>query len=278
MAIKLSSVFDEYPNPFYIVKPIIANGKSEDFVYEYVNNAFCFFLGRNRDELMGRKFGEVFGTGEEFWLNSFMDVAVGCKHLFINNVSTVINRKLYTELFHVEPDMCGCIIHDYEEVADSISATENEILRRKANTDFLTGFYNRFYLNELKNDFSGKTNVGFSYIDINNLKAVNDLLGHSSGDELIKKVADNLREYFDGSFIFRVGGDEFVVITYGLDKDSFIRLAKQAKEFFSKDDLAAVGYKFYEKVDDFDACIGACDDLMYKHKKIMKFKRNFPPV
>jgi diguanylate cyclase (GGDEF)-like protein len=270
MNIKLSNAFDEYPNPFYIIKPIVVDDSSNDFVYIYVNNAFCVFLGKSRKELVGKKFSEVFGEGEPFWLKAFLHVAVDRQHLFLNNVSTVIGRNLYTELFHIKPDLCGCIIHDYEEVSDSIATTDLEQLKEKANSDFLTGFYNRYYLNDLKDEVVGKKNVGFTYIDINNLKEINDLYGHSAGDDLIIKVATYIRKLYKNSTLFRVGGDEFVVITYGQTKDKFYSTAKRARKIFSKENLAAIGFKFYDEVENLDTCIVDCDDLMYKHKKFMK--------
>ena len=48
--------------------------------------------------------------------------------------------------------------------------------------------------------------------DINGLKEVNDTKGHESGDVLIRSAADILAKSFEDARIFRIGGDEFVVI------------------------------------------------------------------
>jgi diguanylate cyclase (GGDEF)-like protein len=271
MKLKSSKVFDEYPNPIFIIKPILADGVSEDFEYIYVNNAMCKFLGIERDELVGHTFLETFKTkGERHWLDLFVDVAFGSKHTYVDYVSHVINKKMYTEVFHIRPNLCGCIIHDFKVLTDDIRAYENEELRHKANDDCLTGFYNRFYLSELRDDITGERNVGITFLDINNLKNSNDTLGHAAGDELIVRVSQMIRSIYDGSTFFRVGGDEFVIITTGISRDGFLNMSQKAQAEFEKDNLAAIGYDFYEKVDDLDKCISHCDTLMYEHKRQMK--------
>lgn len=71
--ITLKQVFDEYPSCFFLVEPIIKDGKSADFRYMYVNHSFGMFVGHNQSELIGNTFNEVFGKiGEPFWLNLFM--------------------------------------------------------------------------------------------------------------------------------------------------------------------------------------------------------------
>ncbi len=57
------------------------------------------------------------------------------------------------------------------------------------------------------------------YLDLNNLKTVNDVNGHNFGDEYIKKFASNLLSTFTNDYCFRIGGDEFVVAsTLSLDE------------------------------------------------------------
>jgi PAS domain-containing protein len=137
----------------YIVKPIFVDDVSNDFRYIYVNKAFALFLGRSVEELKDNRFLEVFKEeGERIWLDLFASAANGRKHAYYENVSTVIGKRLYTEVFHLEPDLCGCIIHDFQVITDSIKSDQNKELWHKANYDYLTGFYNRFYLKELYDD------------------------------------------------------------------------------------------------------------------------------
>jgi hypothetical protein len=57
-----------------------------------------------------------------------------------------------------------------------------------------------------------------------------------------------------------------VVVTTGMEKAEFLKLSEEGKKLFEESNLAAIGYQYYEKVDDLQACIEACDRLMYKNK------------
>ncbi len=269
MNLQVADVFDEYPNPVFIIKPIYETEEVKDFTYIYVNKAFCLFLGRNRHELMGHRFCDVFAqNGERVWLDSFKEASRNKRHLYVEDVSTVIGRKLYTEMFHIESDLCGCIIHDFKIVTDEVS---NE-LRDKANRDFLTGFYNRFYLKEVFNDIALKKNLGITFLDINNLKYTNDMLGHAEGDKLIIKVSAMIRDIYGDSVVFRVGGDEFLIITMNISKDEFLMLSEKSRNAFGMNSIAAIGYRYYDNVESLQSCINQCDALMYENKT--KMKRN----
>lgn len=270
---KLKKVFDDYPNPMYIVKPIIEDGVTKDFTYMYANKSFCIFIGRSYGELVGRNYSDNFDEpGEEFWFNLFSESALHRKHLYVDNVSTVIDTKMCTEVFHISPNLCGCIIHDFKKISSMMFKSMNieDELRYKANYDCLTGFYNRYFLEEQYDEISKRSNVGITYLDINNLKVTNDTLGHKAGDSLIVRVSNTIKLIYNDSMVFRVGGDEFVVITVDRDREDFLKLSQQCITAFSKDCSVAVGYGFYERVDNLSDCIEECDALMYENKKRMK--------
>jgi diguanylate cyclase (GGDEF)-like protein len=239
-------------------------------------------LGRSHDELVGHRFTEIFGAGERFWLDLFADSALGRRHAMAENVSTLIERKLSVEAFHIEPDLCGCIIRNFEQVSSAEKKSEEMSFR--ANHDFLTGFYNRYYLRELCTQLDSEESIGVSFIDINNLKKTNDTFGHAAGDQLILKVARHLRELYDGALLFRVGGDEFVTVTAGCTREEYEKTAEQARQLFEHSGLAAIGSRYFEQVDDLEACVNCCDLLMYKHKKAMRRAteegkaNHFPPI
>jgi diguanylate cyclase (GGDEF)-like protein len=270
MKLNLEEVFNQYPSPFFIIKPMMEKGITYNFKYLYVNPALAEFLGMATEELIGHTYQECFGTGEQDWLDRFADTAMEKKHFFVNEFSYTVGRKIYAELFHIMPDLCGCIIHDFQDIQNDLEAQENAALIRKAKCDCLTGFYNRFYLDELTKDSIHRNNVGISFVDINNLKVMNDTYGHDAGDKLIIKVSEMLRAAYHKSEIFRIGGDEFVVITQGYEKDGFLQMCEQTQETFRKDDLAAIGYQFYEKMENLKAGINECDVLMYEEKRRMK--------
>ena len=269
--ITLKQVFDEYPSCFFLVEPIIKDGKSEDFRYMYVNHSFGMFVGHNQSELISHTFNEVFGKiGEPFWLNLFYDVASRKKVRYVESDSTIINRKLTVEAFYVEPGMCGCIIRNHEQaVSDSVVISDSS-LERKAYFDTLTEVYNRLYLQENEVRLSAEQNFGVAFFDLNNLKSVNDTYGHKAGDELLRNFVKLLRLQFPQSFIYRVGGDEFVVISLHQQKDIYLSICDKMRSALNQTNEAAIGYRFYEQIDDIWRAIDECDQLMYDHKREMK--------
>ena len=94
--------------------------------------------------------------------------------------------------------------------------------------DALTGLVNRFAFDDALEglDARGPHPVGVVMVDLDGLKQVNDELGHSEGDALLRRVADVLRATFRvDDVIARIGGDEFAVLTAGRDAQAVELLA-----------------------------------------------------
>lgn len=272
--LELGAVFDDYPNPLFIVKPIVENNRSEDFTYIYVNQAFANFLGKSVGELIGNSFAAVFGEGlaEEQWVTSFYESAVHGKYLHVDNESPIIGKKLYTEIFHVAPDMCGCIIKDYAHISENlllVTREEHDLLE-KAKRDTLTGLYNRTYLKEIEHTIVEERGVGIIFLDLNNLKDTNDTFGHEVGDKLLCEFADLLCDLFMRGMLFRVGGDEFLVICTGMERREFQSKVEYAHRVFDENKMAVMGSKYYDQVDKLADAIRECDALMYEQKNGMK--------
>lgn len=89
-----------------------------------------------------------------------------------------------------------------------------EIMEQIAYTDGLTGLLNREAYND---EMDAQKDENFSgtvvMLDMNHLKKVNDRLGHAVGDEYIKKLAECIRTSFEHEKCFRLGGDEFLVLS-----------------------------------------------------------------
>ncbi|GGT13319.1 GGDEF domain-containing protein [Streptomyces purpureus] len=95
-------------------------------------------------------------------------------------------------------------------------------LRYEATHDALTGLPNRTLFFERLDKAVSATDgsrFGLCYLDLDGFKAINDSLGHSSGDRLLVEVADRLQSVATrpGEMVARLGGDEFVALTTGPD-------------------------------------------------------------
>ena len=85
--------------------------------------------------------------------------------------------------------------------------------RRLADTDSLTGLPNRSRFNEVISEVSRReSDWALMLIDLDNLKMVNDTFGHGAGDDLIRVVAERMKQDAAPGMVFRLGGDEFAVI------------------------------------------------------------------
>ncbi len=80
----------------------------------------------------------------------------------------------------------------------------------------------------------GTAEFAVAMVDLNDLKKVNDTYGHKSGDAYIKGSCRIISEVFKHSSIFRIGGDEFVVVLTGEDYENREDLVSLAKEQFIK--------------------------------------------
>ncbi|HEY0627845.1 MAG TPA: EAL domain-containing protein [Sphingomicrobium sp.] len=104
--------------------------------------------------------------------------------------------------------------NDLDQTLSALREAEQDALHN-AFTDHVTGLANRrSLLSELEQRAGARTAAGaLVLIDLDHFKKVNDLYGHSVGDELLKAVADILvRDLPGGAFIARLGGDEFAAV------------------------------------------------------------------
>lgn len=119
---------------------------------------------------------------------------------------------------------------------DSLQSVNAE-LAHLANYDALTGLANRLRFQHYLTSCTEKSDelehsFALLYIDLDGFKLVNDTLGHSVGDLLLKQVAQRLLKgvsdspYYDG-FISRLGGDEFTVILHAINESADIQIINQ---------------------------------------------------
>jgi diguanylate cyclase (GGDEF)-like protein len=116
-------------------------------------------------------------------------------------------------------DENGMLTHVAGSVSDITKEKEREAeLHRLAYYDMLTGLPNRKhlyekYLSALSEDLATKHKRDFLYIDLDNFKNINDTMGHTTGDILLKELGNRLMKLkSDREFIARIGGDEFIIV------------------------------------------------------------------
>lgn len=147
--------------------------------------------------------------------------------------------------------------------------------------DYLTGLPNRF---SLYRDFDMKTRdnplpFAVLFFDLDGFKRINDLYGHSSGDELLKQIAQRLTavENVKANLLYRIGGDEFVLLAPYTDRDKVIAiieaLMRAIREEFSLSKVttsisSSIGISFYpEDGKTLEDLLHFADNAMYEAKK-----------
>ena len=132
-----------------------------------------------------------------------------------------------------------------ESIADQMAVVmENANLHQKtiklSRTDNLTGLFNSRYFEEILQrqlNWSKRKNLSFALLmlDIDNLKRINDLYGHDSGDTVLKKFSQIMRDHLrETDFYARYGGDEFVVLLPDIDEKMAMTVANKVKKEVAK--------------------------------------------
>lgn len=162
-----------------------------------------------------------------------------------------------------------------------------EVYYKMAFTDALTGLKNRAAFEGIKSklqiDREMRRTLTCLSLDLNNLKETNDLYGHSEGDRLIQTFGDILKQSFkDQNLIYRVGGDEFIVLFLGMSETQIksqvttFNLEVERKCIESKLSISvAMGLAAMteNQIDDVDALLNIADMRMYQNKEAMKTQR-----
>ena len=160
-----------------------------------------------------------------------------------------------------------------------------EAERSLARTDGLTGLGNsRSFLEMLRTEAArsrrARTPICIAYIDLDNFKRVNDRHGHAAGDELLKRIADELRDAVRaGDVVARLGGDEFGALLWNVEpapaeeigRRIVDRVAAAASHYPAADVGASVGLAWYAVAPDRDEeALQEADAAMYDAKQAGK--------
>ena len=141
----------------------------------------------------------------------------------------------------LESDIVNVVVYAILSMVSSTYMTilkcERHFIEQKveyfSQTDLLTGLYNRNVFSELTEKYSARKlpeDFTVIYFDVNELKRVNDNLGHEAGDELIKGAAECIKKTFgEMGYCCRTGGDEFIVLAE-VDKEKLVELCQNFED------------------------------------------------
>ena len=177
-----------------------------------------------------------------------------------------------------------CLENIEDEVREREEKERNlKSAQRMARLDTLTGIRNKTAFAEYAEGIKNKIlsvpehlHFGIVMCDMNDLKLLNDTRGHSFGDEALMRTSRMICDIYDHSPVFRIGGDEFVVILDGRDYDDRDTLLKKLREESLSNKRSrsgpevASGMAIFESGDTFDTVFQRADQEMYANKKYLK--------
>jgi len=152
-------------------------------------------------------------------------------------------------------------------------------LTEMALKDEMTGLYNKRFFEFIIDRYKSEDmEIGIIFLDLDNFKRINDTYGHLFGDEVIKKVANVIKQSIrDIDYAFRFGGDEFVIMIFA---DSNV-LSKVAKRIVNKIHNASIKNNIKLECslgfahrptdsEDLEKVLKIADKRMYENKKAVK--------
>lgn len=277
--IKLSGVVEQTDDIVVITDPY--------GTIEYVNPAFEKISGYLSAEIVGKNTGLIkSGMHEDsFYKKLWKTIKEGdsFREVFINRKR---NGDLYYEEKTITPlkDKKGKIqnyVSTGKDISDRIEIQDR--LHHMATHDALTDLPNRLMVNDRLEHAIQKVErndekIAVIFIDLDRFKQVNDSLGHSSGDSLLKIIAVKLKSYLrKGDTLARFGGDEFIILIedYNQIEDVMAVLQKMLKAvaepvFISGYEIsssASIGVTIFpDDATNVDTLIKNADVAMYRAK------------
>lgn len=136
-------------------------------------------------------------------------------------------------------------------------------------TDPLTGVGNFNRLLSALDHLSDETSLGVIFADVSGLKKINDNYGHEAGNDLLTRVTGTLIQVFDKKQVFRVGGDEFIILDDGIKEAPFLEKVKEIRMLMASRSIdLAVGTVWVPQFTmDFSILKEKADRRMYEEKR-----------
>ena len=148
-----------------------------------------------------------------------------------------------------------------------------DMLHRLSYHDLLTNALNRNAFMDVLSQFrpGQYASAGIIYIDINGMKEINDFYGHHQGDKILITTVAKVFNLFKPDELFRIGGDEFVIITYDLTETDFYEKFNLLRNIFCKKTnlpfSIATGSCWVKSPSDLNSLMQQADSAMYTDKK-----------
>lgn len=191
---------------------------------KYVNDKFCEVTGYSKEELIGQPHSIVRHPDTKDEVFKKMWETIKNKKIWKGELK---NKKKNGDYYVVQSSIVPILDSNgevEEYIATRYEITElydkNREISKLANVDLLTGLENRISLN---NKLDEVKKAFIAMIDLNGFHEINDFYGEKTGDKVIKRFAERLKEEIKEKYqLFHLNGDEFIILnTTKLNKETF---------------------------------------------------------
>ena len=261
-----------------------------------VNRRLCELVGRTEEEMLATTF-QAITHPEDLLLHEEQTAQLlagkirnyDLEKRYIRKDGTIIWVHITVSPLWRPGEATGRHITVVEDITERKRMEEE--LREMSLRDGLTGLYNRrgfitLAEQQFKTANRAKRQMRLVFIDCDDLKWINDTLGHEEGDKALLDTANVLRQTFrESDIVARLGGDEFAVLAIDiaeLNPEDFSKRFQQNIDAFNEKEsrpyrlAMSWGTAVYdpESPMSLDQLMSAADELMYNQKKTKSIKRN----
>ncbi|EOT8833888.1 diguanylate cyclase [Escherichia fergusonii] len=195
----------------------------------------------------------------------------------LNSPKNLSNRSLRVKFLLQIRNTVSQIITLLRELFEEVSKHEvgMDVLTKLLNRRFLPTIFKR----EIAHANRVSTPLSTLIIDVDKFKEINDTWGHNTGDEILRKVSqafyDNVRS---SDYVFRYGGDEFVIVLTEASENDTLRIAERIRSRVEKTKLKAangddiplslsIGAAMFNGHPDYERLIQMADEALYIAKR-----------
>ncbi|MFR1579994.1 MAG: GGDEF domain-containing protein, partial [Lachnospiraceae bacterium] len=179
-----------------------------------------YFLMLKQEIMQVRAYGadktQILSKSERFF--EICDEATGLAEVYSQRKASSLS---VLEKYITADIVVLMLLIGYEFIKAVRYAAMNRVLQKKVYIDGATGLPNKNKCDELLSQpDAAPEDTGVCSFDLNNLRIINNSMGHEAGDEYIRRFAVCLRASMPAEqFVGRAGGDEFIAVTHGMGKE-----------------------------------------------------------
>ena len=261
-------------------------------IYIACNQAFADYAHKESPEgVVGLTDYEIFDdkTAKHFIEDDKKALSMEKPYIFYEDVPDAAGnprRFQTTKLKFIDNTGRQCLLGLCQDITDAMSIKREYVerlakLQDESRIDALTGIKNKNAYQDTEEIMDhrisekGLSDFAITVLDINDLKKINDTFGHIEGDRCIREACDIISSIFEESQLFRIGGDEFVVISQNKDYERISTLVNKLNQYNEEalgygGILIACGMSRYDNDGSVSPVFERADELMYKNKKELK--------